>query len=173
MTEICTMLCNVALCCAMLRYVVLYCAMLCYVVQRCAMLCYVALCCAMLRCCAILYYVVPCCAMLCHDALCCAMFCYVALRCPMLCYAEPSSLRSWRYGTREITFWLRSHQKREAEPLPPFPSRLRRPLVGSAAKTLFHVPLKYRQLRRLEPSFAMLFHVVLWCAMLSVLCCAM
>ena len=55
----------------------------------------------------------------------------------------------------EIKFWTSERRSREengerdSESFSPFSSRLRRSLVGSAAKTLFRGRLQYRQLRRL------------------------
>ena len=55
--------------------------------------------------------------------------------------------------------WCADHSKNPSflaggisESLSPFSSRLRRSLVGSAAKTLFRGRLQYRQLRRLDRS---------------------
>ena len=73
-----------------------------------------------------------------------------------------ASLRSWRYGEREIKFWRRSRQKRAAKPregisesLSSFSSRLRRLLVI----TFFRVRLQYRQLRRLITSLQKRFNM--------------
>ena len=68
-------------------------------------------------------------------------------------FESTCSLRSWRYCRRSRNKVLAAEPPEtsgDSKSHSLFSSRLRRSLVGSAAKTLFRVRLQYRQLRRLK-----------------------